>query len=186
MGDELTNPVRHSSGFIARLRPGVTEQQAAAALEAISRRLAAEHPKTSTGWGMRVYGLQEDLTATMRPALLLLLGRRGAGAADRLRQHREPAAFASGSRSREIAVRTALGAGSWRLVRQWITESLVLALLGGALGLALAAWALAAAAPVPAPLDRKRAAVPGSRLQPDGSACRCRAGLPDAAQRYQR
>src|SRR5271154_684795 len=55
LGDQITNPVRHALGFVARLRPGISEQQAAGRLDALSRRLAAEHPKTSTGFGMRGY-----------------------------------------------------------------------------------------------------------------------------------
>jgi putative ABC transport system permease protein len=153
LGDLITNPVRHGLGFVARLRPGIGEQQAATRLDLLSRQLAAEHPKTSTGFGMRVYGLQEDLTANIRPALLMLLGAVAlvlliacANVANLL------LARASG-RSREIAVRIALGAGAWRIVRQLLTESVVLAALGGALGLAIGEWGLSALAPVPTPLD---------------------------------
>ncbi|HEY2017465.1 MAG TPA: ABC transporter permease [Bryobacteraceae bacterium] len=152
-GDEMSNPVRHALGFLGRLRSGTTLTQADARLRTIAARLAAEHPKTSTGFGMKVAALQDDLTASQRPALMLLLGAVtlvlliACGNIANLLLSR-----ASG-RAKEVAVRTALGAGSWRMVRQLLTESLVLASLGGALGFALAAWSLATFAPEPVPLD---------------------------------
>jgi predicted permease len=153
LADQLTNPVRHALGFVARLRPGVTLQQAEARLNPISQRLAAAYPKTSQGWRFRLIGLQEDLTANVRPALLLLLGAVAlvlliaCGNVANLLLSRATA------RSKEIAVRTALGASSWRIARQLMTESLVLAWLGGALGLVAGQWSLAVFSPVRAPLD---------------------------------
>jgi predicted permease len=152
-GDELTNPVRHAAGFIGRLNPGVTPQQASARLTALSARLAAEHPKTSTGWSMRVSNLQDDLTANIRPALLMLLG---AVALVLLIACGNVASLllARGSdRSREIAVRSALGAGAWRIARQLLTESVFLGAAGGAAGLALGQFGSKLLSPVETPLD---------------------------------
>lgn len=137
LGDEATNPVRHALGFVARLQSGVSERQAAARLQDLSRRLAAEHPQTSTGWGVRLSGLQDDLTASQKPALGMLVAAAGlvlliacANVANLM------LARASG-RTREIAVRSALGAGGWRIARQMLTESVVLSLTGGVCGMAL-------------------------------------------------
>jgi putative ABC transport system permease protein len=153
LADEITNPIRHSLGFVGRLHGGITEQQAAARLETIARRLAAEHPKTSTGFGIRVSGLQDDLTANVRPALLLLLG---AVALVLLIACGNVAnlllARASGRR-KEIAVRNALGAGAGRIARQLLTEGIVLAMLGGGVGLGLGEIALSLFSLVSAPLD---------------------------------
>ncbi|HWZ32201.1 MAG TPA: ABC transporter permease [Bryobacteraceae bacterium] len=153
LGDELTNPVRHAVAFLGRLRTGATTQQAAARLETLSMRLAAEHPKTSTGWGMRVYNLQDDLTASVRPALLMLLGAVSlvlliacGNVANLL------LARASG-RAKEIAVRSALGAGAWRISRQLLTESVVLSAAGGALGLLIGRAGLTAFSTFDAPFD---------------------------------
>jgi predicted permease len=152
-GDELTNPVRHATGFVGRLRTGVSTQQAATRLQTLSSRLAAEHPKTSTGWGMSVSNLQDDLTAKVRPVLILLWGAVGlvlliacSNVANLL------LARASG-RAREIAVRSALGAGAWRIARQLLTESVVLSILGGAAGTGLASMGLKLFSPIEAPLD---------------------------------
>ncbi len=153
LGDEATNPVRHALGFVGRLGDGVSQAQAAARLQDLSKRLAAEHPKTSTGWGIQVAGLQDDLTAGVRPSLMLLAGAVAlvlliacVNVANLL------LARASG-REREVAIRAALGAGAWRIARQMLTESVVLAGAGGVLGVALGAWALAAFSPVKTALD---------------------------------
>ncbi|MGA3186620.1 MAG: ABC transporter permease [Bryobacteraceae bacterium] len=152
-GDELTNPVRHAAGFIGRLKNGVTSRAAAARLEALSTRLALEHPSTSTGWGIRVSSLQDDVTANIRPALLLLWG---AVALVLLIACGNVAnlllARASG-RVKEIAVRSALGAGGWRIARQLLTESVILAAIGGVLGVGAGEVGLKFLSPVDVPLD---------------------------------
>ncbi len=153
LADELTNPVRHAIGFIGRLRRGVTQTEVSRRLGALTRRLAAEHRKTSTGFGIRVIGLQDDLTASVRPALLMLLGAVAlvlliaCGNVANLLLSR-----ASG-RAKEIAVRTAVGASAGRIIRQLLTESILLAFVGGTFGLILAKWSLSAFLPGQAALD---------------------------------
>lgn len=137
MGDELTNPVRHSVAFLGRLRKGATGEQASSRLETLSRRLAAEHPKTSTGFGMRVYNLQQDLTAHVRPALLMLLGAVALVLLIACGNVANLLLARASRRTKEIAVRSALGAGSWRIARQLLTESVVLSIAGGIFGLAI-------------------------------------------------
>ena len=153
MADGLTNPVRHGLGFVARMRPGVTTLAISRRATDVAKRLAAQNPKTSTGWSMHAGGLQDDLTANVRPALLMLLGAvtlvlliACANVANLLLSR-------AASRTKEIALRTALGAGAGRLIRQLLAESLTLSALGAGLGLLLAEICLRRFSPVAAPLD---------------------------------
>jgi predicted permease len=134
LADELTNPVRHALGFVARLAPGIGEEPAATRLLTISRRLAAQNPSTSTGWGIRVAGLQDDLTGNVRPPLLLLLGAASVLLLIACANIASLLLSRASARTKEIAVRAAMGASSLRIGRQLVTESLVLALLGGLCG----------------------------------------------------
>jgi putative ABC transport system permease protein len=137
-GDEITNPLRHGFGVIARLKPNVSQRQAQARLDAIGQRLAREHPKTSKNFGLTVRGLQEDLAGNVRPALLVLLGAvtfvlliACVNVANLLLSR-------AATRKREFAIRIALGAGRWRIVRDSLAESIQLSLAGGAAGLLVA------------------------------------------------
>jgi len=147
LADQLTNPVRHALGFVARLRTGVALRQADARLRTISRRLAGEHPATSTGWGIRVSSMQEDLTDETRPALLLLMGAASLLLAIACANIASLLLARASGRAKEMAIRTAVGASVFRIVQQLATESLLLALLGGALGWLLAKGALLLAVP---------------------------------------
>jgi putative ABC transport system permease protein len=153
MGDELTNPVRHALGFVARLRDGIALGSVTQRVGGLSRRLAAGNPKTSHGWGMNAYGLQEDLTAKLRPALLMLLGAVTLVLLIACTNVANLLLSRAAQRTKEMALRTALGAGAGRLIRQLLAESLLLSAMGGALGLLIAKLSVARFSPVPAPLD---------------------------------
>ena len=137
-GDEITNPVRHGFGVIARLRSNVSIQQARVRLESIAQRLERDHPATSKGFGVTIAGLQEDVAGNLRPALLMLLGAVALVLLIACVNVANLMLSRAATRRREYAIRIALGAGRWRVMRQSLAESIQLALAGGAAGLLLA------------------------------------------------
>jgi len=127
---------------VGRLVPGATPRQGAAELNAIARRLEGAYPSSNTGWRASATAVREDLAGRAPRLLYTLLGAVAfvlliacANVANLL--------LARGSgRAREVAVRKALGASSWRLTRQLVTESIVLALGGAIIGVLLTLWEL--------------------------------------------
>jgi putative ABC transport system permease protein len=139
---EARDPGGRFMSVVGRLKPGVPVSQAQAEMATIASGLAAEFPEFDTGWSVKVVPLRDELAGAVRPALLMLAGAVAfvlliacANVANLL--------LARGAvRQREIAIRTALGAGRGRVMRQLLTESIVLALVGGSLGLLVAEWGL--------------------------------------------
>jgi len=132
----------HFLRAIGRLRPGVTLPEAQAQMSTIARRIAAAYPESNQGVGVQLVLLKERLVQFIRPALLVLFGSVGfilliacANVANLLLAK-------ATKRQKEIALRTALGAGRFRLIRQFLTESLVLSLFAAAVGILVATWSL--------------------------------------------
>ncbi|HEY1341987.1 MAG TPA: ABC transporter permease, partial [Bryobacteraceae bacterium] len=124
---------------IGTLRPGVSFERASAELNAAMPRLAERDPH-ERGWGASATPLQEAMVSNTRPALIILLGAVGMVLLIACTNLANLLLARASARGRESAIRTALGASRSRLVRQFLTETLVIALVGGALGLLLALW----------------------------------------------
>jgi putative ABC transport system permease protein len=134
----------HFLGVIARRKAGVTLEQTRSEMKTIAERLAVQYPKNSANESAEVRGLHEEVVGGVRTALLTLLGAVAVVILIACANVANLLLVRASVREREIAVRTALGAGRGRLMRQMLAESLVLSLAGGLLGMTLAYFAMPA------------------------------------------
>jgi predicted permease len=156
LGPALRDPVRarkqHWLGFVGRVRPGVTIAAVEREIGRIGDDVSREHPESQGGMALIAIPLRDDMVGETRTPLLVLMASAGLVLIITCANLAGALLSRSLSRRKEFAVRVALGAGRGRLVRQLLTESTVLSVAGGLIGLALAAVGLAAMRHLAVPL----------------------------------
>jgi len=138
--NQLTLRFMHGTNLIGRLKPGIDEAQAQSELSVIAKRIEQEHNQSHAGTGVKLIPLQEQFVGDVKPILLVLLASVGFVLLIACANVASLLLTRSLARQKEVAIRSALGANRWRVVRQLLTESLLLSLIGGALGLLIAYW----------------------------------------------
>ena len=134
----------HWMQVTGRIGPGVPMKQVQAEMDAFASNLAKEFPAENSGWLIRTAPLQDMIVGNVKPALFILLGAVGLVLLIACANIANLLLTRAASRAREIAVRTTLGAGRARIIRQLLSETAVLGLLGGAMGIVLAYWGVQA------------------------------------------
>ncbi len=136
--DPLNNRGNHSWQVIGRLKPHVTTDQVSGDLNRIATGLETQYPSSNTGWGADVQTIRDNQVGDIRPVLLIMMASVAfvlliacANVANLLLAR-------AAARSKEMAVRVAMGANAWRVIRQMLTESIIIALAGATLGVAFA------------------------------------------------
>jgi predicted permease len=135
---QLATRSSHFLTVIARLRPGVTLGRAREEMASIAQRLASQYPDSNRRLGAVVYPMKDEILGDTRVALWVLMAAAGCVLLIACANLASLLLARAVARQREMAVRAALGAGRWRLVRQMVTEAIVLSMAGGAIGLLLA------------------------------------------------
>ncbi|HWN11672.1 MAG TPA: ABC transporter permease [Pyrinomonadaceae bacterium] len=137
---QLSRRFMHGTNLIGRLKPGISAAQAQSELSVIAKRIEQEHNQSHAGTGVKLVPLQEQFVGDVRPILLVLLGAVGFVLLIACANVASLLLTRSLARQKEVAIRAALGANRWRVIRQLLTESILLSLVGGALGLLIAYW----------------------------------------------